>query len=392
MDRLSNLAANAPTKELRIEIEKEKKELDESWTRALDSKPRKKGIAEKGFDLVSGAISAVVDPVVEAGKQVVDLSQIALHYATLTNYEPKFISDLSKAAEQGASTSDLLKGMAKGLVETPERFYKAVEKGDWNVIGRETVNLYLLAKTGKEGAVKAASMIRLAKARAAGLEGGMGAAAALESLKLAKKEHLIIRYRMNEPVTIRLRESGHPAKPEFLKMKTIKEADTYLGASKADLGKVGYSEPKLPSNLKSLSAELQGEITARYTARMKEWTKYKAEVNELVKQGLIKHDGKLIIDPKTKKAYTGDYDLFDIRRPTSGRSVEFEKLPKHVQEQMKGKPIEAQHGAHLDWKEIPAGSAEIFAEIVLAARPKPGAKPLIEFHPDGKIRYTYFTD
>ena len=45
-----------------------------------------------------------------------------------------------------------------------------------------------------------------------------------------------------------------------------------------------------------------------------------------------------------------------------------------------------------DWKEIPAGQAANYAEIVLNARPRAGAEPLIEFHPDGKIRYTYFVD
>ena len=29
---------------------------------------------------------------------------------------------------------------------------------------------------------------------------------------------------------------------------------------------------------------------------------------------------------------------------------------------------------------------------VLNARPRAGAEPLIEFHPDGRIRYTYFVD
>jgi hypothetical protein len=51
-----------------------------------------------------------------------------------------------------------------------------------------------------------------------------------------------------------------------------------------------------------------------------------------------------------------------------------------------------QHGAHLDWKEIPAGYDEGYAKIILEARPTANAKPLIEFHPDGRIRYTYFTD
>ena len=393
MNRLSRLKDDSPSSAYRGEFENVKKELDGARTQALSMKPRSKDVAEKGFDLVSGAVSAITDPVIEAGKQVVDLGQIALHYASLTHYDPKMISDLGKAAEKGASTADLLKGMAKGLIETPERFYKAVEAGDWNAIGKETVNLYLLAKTGKEGAMKAAPMLRLVRARAAGLEGGMGAGAALESLKLAKRENLVIRFRTNEPATIRLREQGYPAKPEFVKMKTIKEADTHLGASKEDIGKVGYFEPKLPENLRKLSPELQQEVSARYDARLKEWNKYKSEVSDYVKKGLIKQDGKLIVDPQTGKAFTGDYDLFDIRKGgTNGPSVEFESLPKRVQDQMKGKPLEVQHGAHLDWKEIPAGLADSFAEIVLAARPFKGAKPLIEFHPDGRIRYTYFSD
>ncbi len=391
--RLATLRESAPKQTQQVEFEKLRKDLRASHARALSMHPRKKGVGEKGFDLVKGAISAVVDPVVEAGKQVVDLGQIAAHYLSFTHYQPSFISDMGKAAEQGATTSELLGGMLKGLVETPGRLWKAFESDDWEAIGRETANLYMLAKTGKQGAAKAAPWIALVRARAAGLRGGMAAQAALAVLKIARDTKLVIRFRMAEKSAIGLRAKGHPAKPEFLKMKSIKEVDVHLGASKADLGKVGYFEPKLPANLQSLPAHVQTQVKARYAARLEEWTKYSGEVRRLEGAGLIKRQGQTIADPKSGKAFTSDYDLFDIRKgKTTGDAIEYESLPSDVRLRLESKPIEAQHGAHLDWREIPAGQAANYAEIVLNARPRPGAEPLIEFHPDGRIRYTYFVD
>jgi hypothetical protein len=40
--------------------------------------------------------------------------------------------------------------MVTGLIDTPSRFLKACREGDWEAIGRESVNLYMLAKTVKE--------------------------------------------------------------------------------------------------------------------------------------------------------------------------------------------------------------------------------------------------
>lgn len=392
-DRLATLTESAPKQTQRVEFEKLRKDLQASRARALAMRPRKKGVAEKGFDLVKGAISAVVDPLVEAGKQVVDLGQIAAHFLTFTHYQPSFISNTGKAAEQGATTSELLAGMLKGLIETPERLWKAIENDDWEAIGRETANLYMLAKTGKQGAAKAAPWIALVRARAAGLRGGMASQAALAVLKIARETKLVIRFRMAEKSAIRLRAKGHPAKPEFLKMKSIKEIDLHLGASKADLGKVGYFEPKLPGNLRSLSADLQTQIQARYAARLAEWNKYRGEVARLENAGLVMRQGQTLADPKSGKAFTSDYDLFDIRKgKTTGEAIEYESLPADIRMRLESKPVETQHGAHLDWREIPAGQAGNYAEIVLNARPRAGAEPLIEFHPDGRIRYTYFVD
>jgi hypothetical protein len=386
-NRLTLLAKNAPKRDTRVEFEKLEKQLRERQYETYRTRPRKKGVIEKGFDLVKGALSAVIDPLVEAGKQALDLGQILLHFGTFTYYEPTFISDTGKAAEKGATTSELLKGMVKGLLETPERLW------DWEAIGRETANLYLLAKTGKDGAAIAARWIPLIRARAAGLRGGISGAAAVEVLKIAKREGVVIRFRPTEKAAVKLREAGHPAKPEYLKMKSIKEIDTYLGATKADLGKVGYFKPKLPSNLKSLDTKLQAQIKSRFEARFDEWHSYRDQVKALSDKGLVEHKGNVLVEPSSGKAFTSDYDLFDIRKGSAtGESVEFGDLSKSSQVKLKDKPIDVQHGAHLDWREIPAGQAEGYAKIILEARPGKNAQPLIEFYPDGRIRYTYFVD
>ena len=104
---------------------------------------------DKGAALVTGAVETVAGIFVEAAKQAVDLAQINLHVLTLGGYDPSFISDTAKAAEQGATTTDLLMGMITGMIDTPSRFLTACRDGDWEAIGRESVNLYLLAKTIK---------------------------------------------------------------------------------------------------------------------------------------------------------------------------------------------------------------------------------------------------
>lgn len=122
-------------------------ELLDRQRQTLAVKVATKSGLEKGAALIKGGVEAFAGIFVEAAKQTVDLAQIGLHFVSFGKYEPKFISDLAAAAEQGATTGDLLKGMVVGLLETPSRFLKACEDGDWEAIGREAVNLYILAKT-----------------------------------------------------------------------------------------------------------------------------------------------------------------------------------------------------------------------------------------------------
>jgi Domain of unknown function (DUF4157) len=127
-----------------------KEDLERRKQATLEAHPREVSTLEKGASLVKGGVGAIVGIFVEAAKQVVDLVQILLHFATLKKYQPRFISDMAEAAKQGKTTGDLLKGMVTGLIETPARFLKACRDGDWEGIGREAVNIYLLAKTIKE--------------------------------------------------------------------------------------------------------------------------------------------------------------------------------------------------------------------------------------------------
>ena len=77
---------------------------------------------------MKGGVGAIVGIFVEAAKQVVDLVQILLHFATLKKYQPRFVSDMAEAAKQGKTTGDLLKGMVTGLIETPGRFLKGMPR------------------------------------------------------------------------------------------------------------------------------------------------------------------------------------------------------------------------------------------------------------------------
>ncbi len=393
LERLALLARASVERTQRVEFERLRAALAAQRATANAARAPKRGMLGKGFDLVKGALSAILSPFAEAGTQVVDLVQIAAHFVSFTHYKPRFVSDVAAAAEQGATTADLLGGMVTGLLETPERLWTAIENDDWEGIGKETANLYMLAKLGKDGAAKAAPWMKLVRARAVGLRGGMSVNAALQVRSIARRWGLVIRFRPVEAAVVKLRSQGAVAKPEFLKMKSIKDVDLHLGANSADIGKVGYFDPVLPANLARLPAELQRRVQARHLARREEFRLHAREVAQLEARGIVRRSGQVLVEGASGKPFTGDYDLFDIRVGGSkGAAIEYEGLPRAVRKQLEARPVEVQHGAHLDWKESPSGQVQNYVDIVLSARPKAGAQPLIEFHPDGRIRYTYFTD
>ena len=146
-NHLNELANQMDDRNDRVFLTQIRDELLSAMKSTLEAHKPKESTLEKGFDLVKGGVEGIVGPFVEAAKEAYDLVQIDLHFSTFGWYEPKFRSDMAAAAEQGATTGDLLKGMVTGLIETPGRFLKACEDGDYEAIGKETVNLYMLAKT-----------------------------------------------------------------------------------------------------------------------------------------------------------------------------------------------------------------------------------------------------
>jgi hypothetical protein len=149
LDSFAKLAREAG-RDYAVELADLRKQLLERQQETLKVKPQEESVLGKVTDFVEGGIEAIMGIFVEAAKEVVDLVQIDLHFMTNGIYEPQFISDMAAAAEQGASTGDLLKGMVTGIIDTPSRFLKACRDGDWKAIGKESVNLYVLAKTIKE--------------------------------------------------------------------------------------------------------------------------------------------------------------------------------------------------------------------------------------------------
>jgi hypothetical protein len=87
-----------------------------------------------------GAAEAIVEPLLELAREILDDVQIGLFYLSGERYTPKFTSDLMKAFEHGASRTD------EGLIGTPGRLLKAAEAGNWEEVGREAMNLYGLVE------------------------------------------------------------------------------------------------------------------------------------------------------------------------------------------------------------------------------------------------------
>lgn len=133
---------------------------------------------------------------------------------------------------------------------------------------------------------------------------------------------------------------------------------------------------------------------------MKEITDYSDQVKQLESDGIIRREGNVIVDVKTGKGYTGDYDLFDIRKGgKDGENISFESLSPELQAELEGSSVEVQHGAAIDW-DVPEGYAGSYADQVIGGRPvtiNPDGsikvnKPLVEFNPDGTVSEGYFDD
>lgn len=177
---------------------------------------------------------------------------------------------------------------------------------------------------------------------------GMPAANVKKMQEIAAKEGVVIYVRPTNASAKALLESGQALpKPPHVKTKTINKADLALGADPANIGKVGYFEPKMPDKTKMSQGEYDAAVK-RYNQRMEEWVNNRSELGPggSNKNAYVGEDG-VVYDAKTKKPYTGDHDLYEIRTK-DGKPVDPNSAQgKRIIGQMMQNGV--QHNPHRNW-------------------------------------------
>ncbi|WP_157961057.1 hypothetical protein [Lutibacter citreus] len=147
----------------------------------------------------------------------------------------------------------------------------------------------------------------------------------------------------------RLLNSGEAVpKKMFVKNKTINALDTFLGASKKNIGKVGSFKPKLSrQQIKKLPKAMRREIVKRYRQRSAEYTDQAQHIIENYDKLYVKKG--VVYDRLTGKPFTGDIDVFDIRG-ANGQKLPPERINKIINELRKSNvKTNIEHGAHVEW-------------------------------------------
>jgi hypothetical protein len=225
-----------------------------------------------------------------------------------------------------------------------------------------------------------------------------------DAVDAAKKTDANLQVRPAAKEGIALREQGHPPKPEFIKNKTINDADTYLGARLEDKGLVGAFPPKLPdpdvlaTQVKARNSDLTPaqvevkvkEIEARATQRFDEYADQKAKLDHLVEEGAVKIENGVIIDNRVTsggqgKGFTADLDMYDAVNANGTRTSLDTRWDARWD--LHNGPFDVQHGFHKDW--VPVGSTNIEIDARIRASHGPGGEGLLEIRPDGTavVRY-----
>jgi hypothetical protein len=136
-------------------------------------------------------------------------------------------------------------------------------------------------------------------------------------------------------------------KPLAVKSKTITQLDTYIGASKADEGLVGYFRPREP-DLSKIPDELHELVTKRYADRLEEYNDLRGDVNKLITEGkAVEKNGKLYaVVGDQHVPYAGDIDLVYLKN-ADGTELSPEKY-REVVDALKRSGAQVQHGAETD--------------------------------------------
>ncbi len=181
----------------------------------------------------------------------------------------------------------------------------------------------------------------------------------------------------------KLRKSGAIPKWEELKMKTINDDDILLGAPKNGKSKPGYFEPKLPDpKLQQANPEQYKRLMARYEQRKTEFRELAEKVKKYQQEGDIVVENGIVKDGPTGKDIAGDYDIFEILDKNGKRITDTDPRYNKIIDDLRGRRIGVQHGAHVEWKPKDPFEKKIYEEIIERHRSK---EPLYEFREDGSV-------
>ena len=196
-----------------------------------------------------------------------------------------------------------------------------------------------------------------------------------------------------------IRDGKALPKPAAIKAKTISRLDTYLGASPADEGLVGYFRPRQPDYSK-IPKEFHEAIRRRYDTRLKEYNDLRGDVTKLISEGkVINKDGKLFAVASDGRhiPYAGDIDLVYLRYP-DGSHLSPQDYQK-VMARLEDSGAQIQHGAETDFinfktKDFEPGSpewVEAYQDAIktfekLQEGHTSGAEIVVQMGPDGVLR------
>ena len=193
-----------------------------------------------------------------------------------------------------------------------------------------------------------------------------------ELTNIAKQYKIKITSRTTNIESMRwIRDGKAVPKPLDIKTKTINHFDTYLGASKADEGLVGYFKPRKPDYSK-IPKELHDLVRERYKTRLKEYGDHRAAVNKMITEGkAVEKNGKLYAVVGDKHVpYAGDIDLVFLRN-ADGSELSPARYREVVEALKKNKLTGVQHGAESDvisyyTKDLTKGTPEYDAALAKA--------------------------
>ncbi len=220
----------------------------------------------------------------------------------------------------------------------------------------------------------------------------------LDILEIAAQENVIIRTRPTNPEAPRLRDEGFAAKPLYVKSKSINEYDTYIGARKEDIGKVGYFEPTLDSNaLDKLDPQIREKIINRFDRRASEYANLSDSIERALSEGMIRLENGLVINnvqgsPGFGKPFTGDIDTFDIL-DSNGQPVSLEKQLQ-VMDKLRNRVDDVTHNHHMEpgWGEVYTDPNYEIKQSIIQQHTfgTTSSESLVEYRPDGTVGRSYY--